>query len=91
MKKFRLYGAVSLSFLLLSILLSNLLDFSLTNTWQGLVALLLIFGPLWICSWKGISVYKGNLSVLCFLGKFCLVLLVGGYLLTIIAFLAGLL
>ena len=81
---------ISLFFLVLSILLSALLDFSLTNTWQALVALPLIFGPLWIYGWKNTSGNKVKHPPLYYFGRFCLILFVGGYLLTVIAFFGGL-
>lgn len=83
------YCILSVIFLAVSIALSLLFDFSLTNTWQAFVALVFVFGPLWICGWKQTKKHKGKHPFGCFCGRFCLVLIALGYLLTVIAFLTG--
>ena len=52
MKSFRPYLIFSACATIGSIILSKLLNFSLTNTWQAGVALLLIFGPGLLYLWK---------------------------------------
>lgn len=90
MKRIAPYFLLSFIFLVLSILLSLLFKFSLTNTWQALVSLLLIFSPLWILGWKQTYEYKVKHPLFCFWGKYCLILCAVGYLATVIIFVVGL-
>lgn len=90
MKKIVPYCVVSFIFLLLSIALSMLFQFSLTNTWQALVSLLLIVSPLWVFGWKQTCEHKDKHPFLCFGGKYCLILFAVGYLVTVIIYVEGL-
>ena len=90
MKKFVPYGIASLVFLVLSIVLSAIFHFSLSNTWQAMVALLFIFGPMWILGWKQTSRQNCKCSPLRILGRFGLILLAVSYLLSVIVIVTGL-
>ena len=58
MKRFLKCFIISTVALLLSLFLSLLLDFSLSNTWQGMVALIPIFAPFYWLAWKFSGEYK---------------------------------
>ena len=90
MKKMAPYCIASLIFLVIAIILSLVFRFSLSNTWQGLVSLPFIFGPLWIWGWKQTCVHKTKHAILSFFGKYCLILFAVGYVATAIIYLAGL-
>ena len=83
------YCVLSVIFLAISIVLSWLFGFSLSNSWQALVVLLFVFGPLWICGWKQTQKHKGKHPFGSLFGRFCLVLTALGYLIIVIAFTAG--
>ncbi|MBE6920334.1 MAG: hypothetical protein E7468_02070 [Ruminococcaceae bacterium] len=87
MKKYLPYFLFSAIALIISLVLSFLFDFSLSNTWQACVALLLVFGPLWICGWKEVCVQKHKHPVICFLARFYLILVLVGYLISTLVFL----
>ena len=88
MKKLVPYCIASGVNLVLAIALSLLFNFSLSNTWQGLVAVLLIFGPLCILGWKQANEHKGKYPFISALGKWCLILFTCGYLLVVLLYLA---
>lgn len=90
MKKFFPYCILSLIFLAISIILSVIFDFSLSNTWQALVALPFIFGPIWILGWKQVAIHKTKHPLLCVFGRFCLVVSAIGYMITVVFFCVGL-
>ena len=90
MKKFLPYGIFSLIALVISIILSELLDFSLSNTWQALLALVFVFGALWVYGWKQTSVHKRNHPFISFIGRWCLIMLVIGYIISALLILSGL-
>jgi len=73
-----LFSSISL---VVSILLSCILKFSLTNTWQAGIALALIFGPYWIFAWKCSAKLKDKLPWLAALIRACLLIYLAGYLL----------
>lgn len=87
MKKNLPYFLFSAIALVISIILSYVFDFSLSNTWQACVALLLVFGPLWICGWKQACAQKHKHPVICFLARFYLILMLVGYLIATYIFL----
>ena len=89
MKKFLCYGIPSLVFLIITIMLSELFDISLQNTWQAMVALVFIFAPLWIYGWKQTSVHKKNHPFISFIGRWCLVMFVIGYIISARLILSG--
>lgn len=72
--------------LLISIILSKLLDFSLSNTWQASVVLFAVFGPWWIYFWKQTKDHHSQHPFLCLGSRFVLILLFIGYLISIILF-----
>lgn len=86
MKKVLPYALFSFVSLILSIVLSILLEFSLSNTWQASVALLLIFGPLWIFGWKTCTEIKGDHPLSSLGLRFCLILTLIGYFISVLAF-----
>ena len=84
--KIRPYVIFSLVSLFIAIVLSNILNFSLTNSWQASIVLLFVFGPLWLFGWKKIdTIHKKPVIFSCL--KFCLVLVLLGYLLGVLLFL----
>lgn len=88
MKKFVPYCIASGVNLVLAIALSLLFNFSLSNTWQGLVSVLLVFGPFWIYGWKQADEHKDKYPFFSALGKWCLILFACGYLLVVLLYLA---
>ena len=87
MKKHLPYFLFSAISLIISIVLSHLFDFSLSNTWQASVALLFVFGPLWICAWKQACTQKHRHPVICFIVRFYLILMLAGYFIATLVFL----
>ena len=89
MKKFLPYGIFSAIAMVVSVVLSVLFDVSLSNTWQGMLAVLLGFGPLWVCGWKETTVIKSihpGLFVFC---RFCFINLALGYILGTVLLFVG--
>ena len=86
MNKILPYAIFSFASLMLLIILSTLLGFSLSNTWQAGVALLLVFGPYWIFGWKASTETKYDHPVISLWLRFCLILLLIGYLISVLAF-----
>ena len=89
MPKFKFYGFLSLIATIVCVGLSALLKFSLSNTWQGIVALPIIFGPLWVYGWKATTFMKRKYPLLMVFCRFCLINLVIGYVLGVALSLAG--
>lgn len=89
MKKFISYCTLSIVATIVSICLSIFFDFSLSNTWQAFVAMLFIFGPLWVFGWKKTETIKNKHPLAFIFGRFCLVNLIIGYVLSVILFLSG--
>ena len=88
MKKVLPYAIFSFASLLLLIALSILLDFSLSNTWQAGIALLLVFGPYWVFGWKSSVALKCNHPLSSYCLRFFLILLLIGYVVSVFAFFA---
>ena len=89
MKKFKFYGLFSAIALVASICLSVLFKFSLSNTWQAMVALLFIFGPLWIYGWNKTGTLKTKQPFLFIFCRFCLINVVIGWVLSVILLFVG--
>ena len=87
MKKFTFCCALSVVATIVSICLSAILGFSLSNTWQAFIAMMFIFGPLWIYGWKRCGVFKNRHPLAFIIGRFCLINLIIGYVLSIVIFL----
>lgn len=75
---------LSTSALLVSIFLSRIFDFSLSNTWQAGVSLFFIFGPWWKFCWMYTQNHQSQFLFL--FSRFVLILLLVGYVISIIAF-----
>lgn len=86
MKKFFPYFLFSSSSLFVAILLSRLLGFSLSNTWQAGVVLALVFGPYWLYSWNCSNKYKLVRSFTFVVWRFCLILLLTAYIIALLVF-----
>jgi hypothetical protein len=84
--KFKPYGFFSLIATIVCIGLSAIMKFSLSNTWQGLVALPIIFGPLWVYGWKATTSIKHKYPFLSVFCRFCLINLAIGYVLGVALF-----
>ena len=78
MSKILKTSILSASFLVISVILSAIFDFSLSNTWQGGVAVVLVFAPFWVYAW-GLSTKLKHLPFLCYIIRFFLVAAVVGY------------
>lgn len=89
MKKFIFYCMLSVVATIVSICLSAVFEFSLSNTWQAFVAMLFIFGPLWVFGWKKIDAIKNKKPLGYIFGRFCLINFISGYVLSVILFLCG--
>ena len=83
------YCVLSIIAAVVAIGLSIILDFSLSNTWQASVAMLFIFGPLWIYGWRETTTIKNKHPLIFVFGRFCLINLVIGYLLSVVLFFTG--
>lgn len=89
MKKFKPYGVSSTTGLVLSLVLSRIFGFSLQNTWQAFVALLVIFGPLWVYGWKASIALKRKHHFTFLLIRLVLFMLASEYLLIVVLYLTG--
>ena len=78
------YFAFSFVALLLSIVLSSIYAFSLSNSWQSGIVLALVFGPYWCFFWKKAGLSSG---FKCLFLRFCLVNILLGYIITVVVFL----
>ena len=88
-KKIKPYFIVSTTSLVVFVVLSKLLDFSLKNTWQAGVFLVFFFGPYWIFAWKqAISNKKKNPLLFAFL-LYCLILSSLGFMIASVLFFKG--
>lgn len=74
------YYIFSIVAYIVSVILSKIFKFSLHNTWQAFVVLVMVFGPLWVLGWKTSNKYKKKHSFICGIAKFYLVLILLGYL-----------
>ncbi|MBR2338350.1 MAG: hypothetical protein IKA63_02660 [Clostridia bacterium] len=81
MKTFRPYLLFSVGAAMVSVVISKLLRFSLTNTWQAGVALLFVFGPVLLYVWKAAIQQKQKRPFLSAILKICVVVFVVGALL----------
>ena len=88
MKKYLPYFLFSAIAAILSIVLSYIFEFSLSNTWQARISLLFVLGPLCICGWKETTAQKHKHPIICFIIRFYLVctLFVLGVLIVTIVF-----
>lgn len=57
-KDFAIAIIFSLMSIIFSLVLADIFDFSLTNTWQGMLALCPIFGPIYIWGWRFTAIKK---------------------------------
>lgn len=90
MKSFRPYLIFSVCATIGSIILSKLLNFSLTNTWQAGLALLLVFGPGLFYFWKVSSQMKHQRPFFAIAIKICeVVFLLGSCIAAIVAVTQG--
>ena len=89
MKRIIPYCVSSIIATVVAVSLSIMLGFSLSNTWQASVAMLFIFGPLWVCGWRETTAIKNKHPLVFVLGRFCLINLVIGYILSVVLFFAG--
>ena len=89
MKKILPYCILSIVAIIVSICFSAIFGFSLSNTWQGLVAVLFIFAPLWVFAWKKVGVLKNKHLLAFVFGRFCMINLVVGYVLSVVLLLSG--
>ena len=86
MKKLLPYALFSTISIILSVILSYVFDFSLSNSWQAGVVLLLVFGPYWRYCWKFSRQYKEKAPLLCLCLRGILIMLLFGYLSTVSLF-----
>lgn len=86
MKKIFPYFLFSSVSLFIAILLSKILGFSLSNTWQSGVILAFAFGPYWLYCWNISSHYKLVRSFVFVVWRFCLILLLTVYIIALLAF-----
>ena len=84
MKKFMSFFMLSVIVTIASLILSAVFDFSLSNTWQAFVAMLFIFGPLWVFGWKKTGEFKNKYPLAVIFFRFCLINLIIGYVLSVI-------
>ena len=84
MKQVKPYIIFSMASLVLAILLSQIFQFPLSNSWQACVVLPFVFGPYWILGWNR-SRWANTLARI--FVRFCLVNLVLGYLIAVAVFL----
>ena len=77
--------------LVAAVALSVLFDFSLSNTWQGLVVLPVVFGPLWKYGWNYAKAQKFQKPGMILMLRFVLLLLLAGYVITVIGVMCGIL
>lgn len=63
-------GSISLFVLIASITIAAIANFSLTNTWQGIVFIILFFTPLWILFWKLSTDLKKKSKMICYAIRF---------------------
>jgi len=87
--KFTSYCMLSLVAAIVSICFSAIFNFSLSNTWQAFIAMLFIFGPLWVFGWKKTGALKNKYPLAFIFGRFCLINLIIGYVLSLVLFLSG--
>lgn len=71
--------------LFLSIVLASIFEFSLSNSWQAGIVLAFVFGPYWCFFWKKARLSSGSK---CIFIRFCLVNILLGYIIAVVAFLA---
>jgi len=80
MNKFVKIIILSVTFFVIAVILSVIFKFSLSNTWQGGVAVLFIFGPFWVYTW-GLSTRLKHLPFVCNIIRFFLITAVVAYVL----------
>jgi len=78
------YFVFSCVALVLSIMLSWIFEFSLSNSWQAGFVLALVFGPYWRFFWKKAALSSGNKRLFM---RFCLVNILLGYVITVVVYL----
>ena len=88
MKKIMPYFIFSTAALAISFTLSYLLDFSLTNSWQGEIALAFFFGPYFLFAWKKARANKEKNPIFFWFLAYCLVLFIVGLVICTVAFYA---
>ena len=76
MKRFLPYMFLSVASMVVSVILSKVLSFSLANTWQGLLALVPIFGPYYVYAWKTSQRYERKSMLICFFLRFFIIMAV---------------
>ena len=87
MNKFLPCFILSTVALVLAITLSFIFAFPLSNSWQAGIALFFVFGPYWIYAWRKARSCKDKHPFLCGLARFYLILMLVGYLITVLSFL----
>ncbi len=76
MKRFLPYMCFSIAAVIVSVVLSNILHFSLSNTWQGMFALFPIFGPYYVYGWKISGEYRRKSLFIFFFIRFFLMMVI---------------
>ena len=79
MKRFLPYMCLSIIAIFVSMALSKIFHFSLSNTWQGLLALTPILGPYYVYGWKMSQEIKNKSFFLFFYMRFFLVMTIIAY------------
>lgn len=80
MKPFKTYLLFSVSAIVISIILSVVFNFSLSNTWQAGIALIFIFAPMGVYLWQWSDRNKERFPFLCGFVKAFLCLAAAAYL-----------
>ena len=83
MKELRPYVLVSATFLLISLLLSVLFRFSLMNTWQAGISLILVFGPYLVYGWRKSTKLCDKSTLLCTTIRVIIIIFILGSLLVV--------
>ena len=82
MRPFKTYLLISVGAIVISVILSAIFNFSLSNTWQASIALFFIFTPMGVYLWKLSDKHKERVPFICGFIKIFLCLAAGAYLIS---------